>query len=709
MRAALAASVLVSLLAPAVAAAGAAEITAREIALHPSQAGERTTASSPGRFDLVGVHWLGAGSVEIRTRRPDGRWSPWEPVEEAGGDQPDPRSAEGRRSRSHWRLGDPVWVGVRDRLEVRARGPVRRVRAFFVHSPEVRVPLRTVAVAGAPPVVPRSGWLADESIVRAQPQLADEVRYAVVHHTAGANDYTAAQAPAVVRAIQLYHVKANGWNDIGYNALVDRFGVVYEGRAGGLDRNVVGAHARGFNTGSFGIAVLGEFTRAEPTASSLDALARTIAWRLDLAHTDPLTTLDAISSGSERFPPGLPVFLRRVSGHRDTGLTSCPGDRLYTRLDELARRAQAVGLPKLYEPEVTGTVGTLVRFRARLSGALPWSVAVTDAAGLVVASGSGTGPAVDWAWDAGLATAGSYRWEIAVPGARSITGSLGGAAGVPALAITEASTDPETITPNDDGQADTTTLTYGLSAPAVVRVAVVDATGATVAELVRGTWKRAGEHVLLFDGLGLPDGAYQLQLTAEGQGGVQAAAVANVLVTRTLGTVALAPVAFSPNADGRADRLSVRFTLAGPADVRVRVLRDGAWVATPFSGPLAPGARVVAWDGAKRAGRIRDGSYEAVVEATDAVGTAAIALPFESDTRPPRVTVLPGTPLRLQVSEPATLALRVDGVSRSVRVEGGDVRIGGVGSRARVRIVAWDGAGNASAPLLRRPERRSSR
>ena len=106
---------------------------------------------------------------------------------------------------------------------------------------------------------------------------------AYVHHTAGTNGYTRLQAPAIVRAIELYHVKGNGWNDIGYNALVDRFGTVYEGRAGGVDRNVVGAHAKGFNTGSFGIAVMGDFRTADPPAAAVDALVKTLAWRLDLA------------------------------------------------------------------------------------------------------------------------------------------------------------------------------------------------------------------------------------------------------------------------------------------------------------------------------------------------------------------------------------------------------------------------------------------
>jgi hypothetical protein len=163
---------------------------------------------------------------------------------------------------------------------------------------------------------------------------------------------------------------------------------------------------------------------------------------------------------------------------------------------------------------------------------------------------------------------------------------------------------------------------------------------------------------------------------------------------RTLGFATLAPPAFSPNQDGRADRLAVRFTLTGAATVKVRILRDGRWIATPFEGPMLGGRRLVAWDGAKRVGRLRDGVYEAILEATDSVGTSRIGLSFASDTRAPAIRFLPGLPVRLRVSEPARLTLLVNGASRKVDVTAaGDVV---VASRGRVRAVAWDVAGNRS-------------
>ena len=122
-------------------------------------------------------------------------------------------------------------------VEFRPRGAVTRLRAYDALVARHDRCRRGDAVgAGTPTIVPRSGWGADEEIVRAKPRSPRRVRLAVVHHTAGTNSYTRAQAAAIVRGIEVYHVQGNGWNDIGYNFLVDRFGTVYEGRGGGIDQ-----------------------------------------------------------------------------------------------------------------------------------------------------------------------------------------------------------------------------------------------------------------------------------------------------------------------------------------------------------------------------------------------------------------------------------------------------------------------------------------
>ena len=658
-------------------------------------------ADAARRFTLVGVHWRGPGSVQLRTRSLEGRWSPWRRAAPAAEEGPDPGSREAA-PRSRWRIGSPWWVGPSDRLETRTTGRVSRVRAYLVWSPELGVPYRAPAATSAPPIVPRLSWGASESIRRGPPTYAPAVRFAIVHHTAGRNDYTRAQAAAVVKAIQLYHVQGNGWNDIGYNFLVDRFGTIYEGRYGGVERNVVGAHALGFNTGSVGVALLGTYGSAAPSKAAQDTLARLLAWRLDLAHVDPTSLSTVISGGSERYAPGIPVLLRSVSGHRDTGFTECPGDELYARLGALAAAANAIGLPKLYEPRVE-TSGRVTRFRARVSSSLPWSVAVTDADGVEVARGTGTSATIDWSWNAASATPGRYAWSMSAGAARPATGSLR-IGGTEAPAIADVAAEPEAITPNGDGQADASTVTYRLTAAMNLTITVTDAIGGVVATLVDRVWTQPGPHSVVVDGTGLPDGSYSVVLAGRTAAGAELRQSVPLTVSRTLGLVAVSPTVFSPNGDGRRDVLRMTFSLTVPADVRVRILRDGRWVATPLASSLLPGVQRLSWDGLRANGPVRDGVYSAVVEAEDEVSTTSFAVPFTVDTTPPRVAFLAGLPLRVRVSEPVALTLRVNGTTvRQTVQRAGVVRVRWRGAVTRAQAVAWDEAGNRGRATFRAP------
>ena len=224
--------------------------------------------------------------------------------------------------------------------------------------------------------------------MRARPYYASAVRFAVVHHTAGTNSYSASESAAIVRGIERYHVLANGWNDIGYNFLVDKYGQVFEGRGGGITKNVVGAHAEGFNTGSTGVAVIGNYESQAISPAARTALVKLLAWRLDVAHVNPLGKLTWTSGGNPRYPAGTKVRLRAVSGHRDTGPTSCPGGSLYAQLPGIASGVAATGLPKLYNPVVNGSLGGQVRFTATLTEALPWTVTIRDGDDAVVATGT---------------------------------------------------------------------------------------------------------------------------------------------------------------------------------------------------------------------------------------------------------------------------------------------------------------------------------
>ncbi len=651
------------------------------------------------RFTLAGIHWRGPGRVVFRTRTLEGRWSGWHSAAPEDEDGPDATSREAGRGR--WRIGNPWWTGPSDRIEARVIGSVSRIRALLVWSPELHVPYRVPATADTPPIVPRLSWGADESIRRGSPSYAADLRFAIVHHTAGRNDYTRAEAAAIVKGIQLYHVQGNGWNDIGYNFLVDRFGTVYEGRFGGIDRNVVGAHAQGFNTGSVGIALLGTYGTTTPSAAAQEAIARLLAWRLDLAHVDPTGFLSFISGGNERFATGIPVLLSGVSGHRDTGFTECPGNALYARLGSLASTARGIGGTKIFEPEAEVS-GSAIRFRARLSAAQQWSVVVSTATGAEVARGAGVGSTVDWTWESGPAAPGSYTWTINAGDARPAMGVLRAGTGAAPLTIEEAALDPEAISPNGDEQADTTLLSYRISAPANVTIEVVDSVGGVMATVVDRVWTRAGEHTLVLDGAGLADGPYSVVVTARTAAGASVQKIVALTVNRTLGTVTAIPTVFSPNGDGRRDRLFVTFSLAAAADVRIRIERDGRWVASPLVANFFPGTQRFVWDGVRSSGLLRDGTYEAIVEAQDGVGAISYAVPFSSDTVPPNLRILPGRPLRIEVSEPVMLTLLIDGqaLKREVR-RAGIARIAWAGPASRVRAVGWDAAGNASGPVLR--------
>jgi hypothetical protein len=683
--------ILVSVLAGAGALVPAALGAVTQVELEPSR------DSAAKRFTLAGVHWQGSGRVLFRTRSLAGRWSAWRPAAPEKEDGPDQGTREAK-ARPGWRIGNPWWVGPSDRIETRTIGRITRVRAHLVWSLERRLVQRVPAATVAPAIVSRASWGANESIRRAPPSYAVAIRGVTIHHTAGTNNYSRAQAPAIVKGIQLFHVQSNGWNDIGYNFLVDRFGTVYEGRFGGVDRNVIGAHARGFNTGAVGIALLGTYGSTAPSAAAEDAIARLIAWRLDIAHVDPVTSTTVTSSGSERFRAGTRVVLRNVSGHRDTGLTSCPGTVLYGRLNALAAKARSIGLPKIFEPRVD-EVERVFRFRSRISSVVPWVVSIKTRAGVQVAQQTGTGTTVDWTWDASAAPSGRYTWTISAGSALPATGPLRIAGTNVPLGI-QATAAPQAITPNGDGLGDDAVLSYRLTAPANLTITVADVFGLTVATVVDRVWTGAGPRTATISGAALVDGVYSIVLTARTAAGLEVRQSVPLTVTRTLGLVSLAPSLMSPNGDGRNDQLEVQFALTTSATVRARIVRAGSWVATLLkSTALGAGSHQLVW----KSKALRDGSYTAVLEVTDAITTVGIELPFVADSTAPSVEILPTRKLRIRVSEPAMLVLLIDGRWQQREVKkAGVVNVPGAGSALRVRVVARDLAGNASAPAVRR-------
>jgi len=672
-------------------AAPLSSLAAREL---PLRGGAVTSAHA--RFDLVGLHWRGPGSVRFRTHRLAGGWSPWRAAAPEAEDLPNRSAAEAGREPG-WRIGNPWWSGPSDRLQVRTDGRVERVKAFFVSSSSAGVPLRRVSVASSPPVIPRASWRANEAIRRAPPVYAPSLQLAIVHHTAGTNSYTASQSAAIVRGIEIYHVQGNGWNDIGYNFLVDKYGQVFEGRYGGIDRNVVGAHAEGFNTGSVGIALLGNYNSAAPSAAALRSLTKLIAWRLDVAHVDPLSSTTFISGGNAKFPSGLPVSLRAVSGHRDTGFTDCPGANLYARLAAIAAGAQATGLPKIFEPTVQGDAGGLVRFHARLSAPVPWTVTVLDPFGSSVDAGSGAGSTVDWTWDATLAPPGRYTYEIDADAARPATGVVGGGATTAGLTLT-ASPASAVLTPNGDGRSDTLTVRWTLGAPAEVTATVLDANDELVATLLDAS-RNAGSYVLAWKGSALPDGQYRLVLDATSATGETAEAVVPVLLDRTLAGFKASSHYLSPNGDGKLDALAFSFALNAPAHVSLRVQRGKTVLGSVFEGDLQPGPQRYVWRGDFGAGLLPDGPYQALVSSTDQVGTVSQGATFTLDMTAPVLKLVSGPKLNFRLSERAVVRLTVDG-KRIVKLEkAGAFHVPHAGPAAKVTAIATDPAGNQSLPV----------
>lgn len=292
---------------------------------------------APARFDLVGMRWAGRTrpTIALRARKAGGHWTKWTAVPSDPGDAPDRGMPGG--------FSAPVWTGDADFVQYKLSRRVDGLRLHFVSIPPrtrralaSRTTQTTTTTPGEPAIQPRSAWGAENCVPRSGPEYGD-VQVAFVHHTVSANDYTAAEVPSIILSICRYHRNSNGWNDIGYNFLVDKFGTIWEGRAGGVDQAVIGAQAQGYNSHSTGIADIGTHSDVAASSAELDAFARLIRWKLPLhgAPTSGTVTLASGGGSLNRYKSGTPVTLDRISGHRDGDNTSCPGDALYAQLPDL--------------------------------------------------------------------------------------------------------------------------------------------------------------------------------------------------------------------------------------------------------------------------------------------------------------------------------------------------------------------------------------
>jgi len=272
---------------------------------------------APSPFTAAGVDWraalpLGARvEIALRLSRDGQTWQAWQPIHpEAQGEQ--------------WfgenlvTLDGAQWVQARLTLHGEARVTALTLTAIDASAAPTLAAARAHTAplaAPAPAIIPRTAWGADESVMTWPPAYAPAHKI-ILHHTVTSGG---ANPVAEVQAIYYYHAVTRGWGDIGYNYLVDKFGNIYEGRAGGPD--VIAGHTYGYNTGSVGIGNLGDYTTLEPGDAMREANVALAAWFGGRNYIHPLE----ISPFNDRF-----TF--NIAGHRDYAATACPGDAFYPLL-----------------------------------------------------------------------------------------------------------------------------------------------------------------------------------------------------------------------------------------------------------------------------------------------------------------------------------------------------------------------------------------
>ncbi|EWT07530.1 hypothetical protein N864_06380 [Intrasporangium chromatireducens Q5-1] len=365
-------------------------------------AGRLATFVGSGPLTVLGVTWAKGsahGQLDIRARyQASGAWSSWTNL----GAQPDASEEEApaarRRGAPAERAGtEPIVVGQATGYEVQVSvkggGLPKDLQVVSVDASQTGAPPTSPANSASaegtrPWIYSRADWGADESKRNCTHPEMPSVKAVAVHHTAGNNGYTASQVPSIINGIYTYHTSGLGWCDIGYNVLVDRFGRLWEGRGGGLDRNVQPAAQMGFNMNTSAISALGNYSTSAAPSAMVDAIARFASWRLGLAHVDPKGSTTLISQGGSgnRYSYGQTVRLPTIFAHRDVGYTECPGDNLYAAVPTIRSKARAYsGSAAIFDPSINFwrmSTNDLPAFRINGSTASSQQVAlqVTNAA-----------------------------------------------------------------------------------------------------------------------------------------------------------------------------------------------------------------------------------------------------------------------------------------------------------------------------------------
>ena len=301
---------------------------------------------APRRFDAVGLA-REIRSLEFRARKSGRPWGPWAETAD----------------------GNPLYVGGADYVQVRSRTFKPAGRLHYVNVTGSATPVSRVlsgarralnsaflsaasvldspaeAIPDKPKMTSRSAWGANRDSGGCKPRNDPdygEVRGAAVHHTATSNKYRYSEGPGIVLAICRYHRNANGWSDIGYNALADKYGRTYAGREDGdlegpaVAKPVVGAHAGGQNSVTTGIATIGTHTSKKMNNKAFYALRAFLAWKLELHGVTNAFTYITYNNG--RVARTLTTHRTLVKGTQYA--TSCPGDAGASQMPALRTATQ---------------------------------------------------------------------------------------------------------------------------------------------------------------------------------------------------------------------------------------------------------------------------------------------------------------------------------------------------------------------------------
>ena len=451
-------------------------------------------ATETAAFGLVGI--TAAAPFDPATRivlrvKQDGQWLPWMEVP-VSDHLPDPETEEGQRARF---ATEPVVTDGATGVQVRIDTPSGLVPAgtelTMIDNPErpedatlaADTPAASAqAAVRRPTIITRAQWGADESLRRGTTTYSDTLKVAFVHHVVSTNNYTPGQAAQQMRNVYSWFTEGIKVNDFGYNFMVDRFGRLYEGRAGGMDRNVVGAHTSGFNSETFAVSFLGNADSLDPDQpakeSILDAVSDLIAWKFELNDVNPLGSAVLTSAGpgpgqgtTSMYWPGEKVTSKTIAGHGDIGSTSCPGEFLRPTLNHIRLAVSARQGRNFFPPSISGDrlpwgTGGAITLRPRSVGPMDATLTVSNACGdpiRTMSASTAAAATVPFTWDlrdsrGRLVPPGMYTFDIR---ATSGTKSLFPWTGTARIAAT-ADSPPDPCTPPEQFTVEGTGYGHGV-------------------------------------------------------------------------------------------------------------------------------------------------------------------------------------------------------------------------------------------------------